>query len=443
MLRYDVWLTMLGVTVAVANLVMFRWVSRRRTDLNMRLRKDRGRLVGISMSGLQTIETLKANGAESDFFARWAGQQAKAVNGQQAIDQQSRSLAVLPPLLLSTNAALLLGIGGLRVMNGRLSVGMLIAFQALTASFLGPVGKVIDLGSTLDEVKGDMERLEDVLRSPVDPHVESWSGADVPDAHQRTVSDETVDHTSASLVTVAKLRGHLELRNLRFGYSRLDPPLIDDFNLVVEPGARVALVGGSGCGKTTIARLVCGLYEPWSGSVLFDGRPRAAVPRDVLANSFAIVDQEIFLFAGTITDNLTLWDRTVPEADLVHAARDAAVHEEIASRPGGYASTVEEVGRNFSGGQRQRLEIARALVNDPVLLVLDEATSALDATTEQVIDSNLRRRGCTCLIIAHRLSTIRDCDQIIVLDHGKIVQRGTHDELCAAPGPYEKLIAVE
>jgi NHLM bacteriocin system ABC transporter peptidase/ATP-binding protein len=440
MLRYDVWLTLLGVAVAVANLVTFRWVSRRRTDLNMRLRKDRGRLTGIAMSGLQTIETLKANGAESDFFARWAGQQAKAVNGQQAMDHQSRSLGVLPPLLLSVNGALLRGLGGLRIMDGGMSVGMLIAFQALTASFLGPVGRLVDLGSTLDEVKGDLERLDDVLRAPVDPHADARA---TPLAEPVAGPADAAQRGGAGVARGARLTGRLELRGVTFGYSPLDAPLLRDFDLVVEPGTRVALVGGSGSGKTTIARLVCGLYEPWSGSVLFDGRPRAEVPRGVLASSFAIVDQEIFLFAGTVAENLALWDRAVPESELVRAARDACIHEEIASRPGGYASLVDEGGRNFSGGQRQRLEIARALVHDPALLVLDEATSALDPATEQQIDDNLRRRGCACLIIAHRLSTIRDCDEIIVLDHGRIVQRGTHEALRAAPSHYAQLIAAE
>ncbi len=322
------------------------------------------------------------------------------------------------------STVLLLGIGGMRVMDGHLSMGMLIAFQALMLAFLAPVNRLVELGSTVQEVRGDMSRLDDVLGAERDARL----------AEEREGEADGGE---------ARLEGRLELRGVSFGYSPLDPPLIEELDLELRPGSRVALVGGSGCGKSTIARLVCGLYEPWTGQVLFDGRPRAEVPRRTMDASLAFVDQDIFLFEGTVRDNLTLWDPTIPEAQLVAAARDACIHEEVTARAGGYAGTVEEAGRNFSGGQRQRLEIARALVGNPAVLVLDEATSALDPATEQAIDDHLRRRGCTCLIVAHRLSTIRDCDEIIVLERGKIVQRGTHDELVAAPGAYARLMEAE
>lgn len=427
MARYDPVLTAVAVVTAVLNIAALRAMAARRIDLHIRLVQDRGRAIGTAMGGLVTIENLKATGSESDFFARWSGHYAKVVNTQQEIALQDQLLSALPPLLLTLSTAALLGIGGARVMDGEMSMGMLIAFQALMLAFLTPVAGLVALGNTAEEVAGDMERLDDVMRTP--PQFGAAGAPDPVDADEEE--------------TPAKLSGHLELRRLSFGYSRLEPALIQDFSLALRPGSRVALVGGSGCGKSTLARLVSGLYEPWAGEILLDGVPRSRIPASVLASSVAVVDQEIFLFEGTVAENLTMWDPTVAEADVVAAARDACIHDDVTARAGGYAGTIEEGGRNFSGGQRQRMEIARALVNNPTLLVLDEATSALDPSTEKAIDDNLRRRGCTCLIVAHRLSTIRDCDEILVLERGKVVQRGTHEELKDAPGLYAQLIATE
>jgi ABC-type bacteriocin/lantibiotic exporter with double-glycine peptidase domain len=328
-------------------------------------------------------------------------------------------------VLSSVNVALILGIGGLRVMNGELTLGGLVAFQLLMAAFISPINRLVSLGGRLQTVEGDMNRLDDVLRYRVEPAAGSTLGSEVS-------AEEPV-----------RLAGRLELRDVSFGYSRLDPPLVESLSLKLSPGSRVALVGGSGSGKSTIAKLVTGLYPPWSGEILFDGRPRVGVPPPVMTHSLAAVDQSIFLFEGTVRENLTLWDSTTPLPEIVTAAKDACIHEDIAARSGGYDSPVEEGGANWSGGQRQRLEIARALVGRPALVVLDEATSALDATTENLIDQNLRRRGCTCLIVAHRLSTIRDADEIIVLEKGKVVQRGTHDDLKDVDGPYARLISTE
>jgi NHLM bacteriocin system ABC transporter peptidase/ATP-binding protein len=421
---YDVVLTLVGVAVVSINVLALRWVSRKRVDGSRRLLQDQGKLHGTAIGGLQVIETLKATGRESELFARWAGYQAKTVNGRQHLDRYTQLLGSVPPLLTALNTAAILGIGGLRVMNGLLTLGELVAFQVLMVSFTTPVNRLVDLGGRLQLVEGDMSRLDDVMRYPADP---TAAAVAAPPPHEPV-----------------KLAGRLELRSVRFGYNRLEPPLIDGFDLVIEPGARVALVGTTGSGKSTVAKLVTGLYRPWSGDILFDDRPREEVPPAVLRSSLAAVDQSISLFEGTVRENLALWDETLPVARLVAAARDAAIHDDVAARPGGYESRVEEGGGNFSGGQQQRLEIARALAGDPTLLVLDEATSALDPATEQAIDAALRRRGASCLIVAHRLSTVRDADEILVLDRGKVVQRGTHHELMSeGEGPYARLIAAE
>jgi NHLM bacteriocin system ABC transporter peptidase/ATP-binding protein len=431
MLRYDVLLTVVGVAIATLNFVALRFVSRKRVDGNRRLVSERGKLQSASINGLQIIETLKSTGSEGDYFGRWAGAQAAVVNAERELGLPSQFLTSIPPLITALNTVVILSLGGLRVMNGDITIGELVAFQSLMASFLLPVSGLVTLGSQLQEVEGDMNRLDDVLRYERDPQL---AAEDRPDA---------AGVPSNAGIPPLKLSGYVEFKNLTFGYSRLDPPLIEDFNLSLKPGDRVALVGGTGSGKSTIARLLSGLFQPWSGEILFDGVPRANVPRQVLTNSVAMVDQDIFLFKGTVRENITMWDRTVPEANIIQAAMDARIHDDIATRTGGYDSLVEESGGNFSGGQRQRIEIARALAGNPAVLILDEATSALDPITEKLIDDSLRRRGCTCIIIAHRLSTIRDCDEIIVLDHGKVVQRGNHNELMRRTGPYTELIKSE
>lgn len=442
MMQYDMVLTLVSIGVVALNLAVLKFFSRKRVDLNQRLLQERGKVMGVAMGGLQTIETLKATGSESDFFARWAGQQAKLINSSQQLALTTHLVSAVPPFLLAVNTALILGIGGLRVMDGHLTMGMLIAFQALMLAFIQPVNTMVDLGGKLQEAEGDLKRLDDVLRAEPDAYVMRSTAPAVADAAGLDAPGLEAVAGGGGGVAV-KLTGHLELRNVSFGYSPLEPPLIEDFDLVLTPGSRVALVGGSGSGKSTVAKLVAGLYEPWDGQILFDGKARWEIPRHVLNNSLAIVDQDIFLFENSIRENITLWDATISDADVVRAARDAAIHDDIANRVGAYSGALEEGGRNFSGGQRQRIEIARALAGNPSILVLDEATSALDPGTEAVIDDQLRRRGCTCLLVAHRLSTIRDCDEIIVLDRGKIIQRGTHAEMAGVDGPYAQLIASE
>lgn len=427
MLFYDVFLTCIGLLTAVLNIIVLKYVSKSRKDASQKLRMDAGKMLGTSMNGLIVIETLKASGGESDFFAQWSGYQAKVVNAIQEMGSSSITLAVLPSVLTALNTVLILSFGGLRVMDGFLTMGALVAFQSLMHSFLTPVNNLVGLGGRLQELGGDMNRLDDVLKYKQDPILQG-----------NAKTSET--SPPAAGTGKNKLDGRLELKNITFGYSTLEGPLIKNFSLSMKSGSRVALVGSSGCGKSTIAKLVMGLYVPWEGEILFDGQPRSAIDRHIMVNSLSMVDQDINMFEGTVRDNLTMWDSTIPNAELIRAAKDACIHDMISARQLGYDSEVDEGGKNFSGGQRQRLEIARALVSNPRVVVFDEATSALDPVTEMIVDDNLRQRGCTCLIVAHRLSTIRDCDEIIVLHKGLVVQRGTHDELKDVEGLYADLI---
>ncbi len=426
MLQYDVPLTVIVVAFAAINVIVLQWVARSRTDANRRLIQEYGKSSGVAISGLQSIETLKASGLESDFFARWVGYQTKAANAQQELGLSNRLLGLLPTLLSTLAALSLLIIGGWRVINGSLSIGMLVAFQLLMQSFQGPVNNLVGFANTLQTLQGNLERLDDVLENKIDRVF----------SHQASAEQEKSD---AAFPTF-RLAGAIDIKNLSFGYSPLDPPLIENFSLSIRPGQRVAFVGGSGSGKSTLVRVIAGLYQPDAGEIRFDGQRVETIPRSVMTNSVAMVEQDILLFAGPIRDNLTLWDATISETSIRQACQDAEIEETILSMPYGYDAVLLEGGQNLSGGQRQRLEIARALVNRPSILIMDEATSALDSETERIIDQNLRRRSCTCLIVAHRLSTIRDADEIIVLERGKVVQRGTHDQLWQQDGHYANLI---
>lgn len=441
MFFYDVILTLVGLAVACLNIVVLNLVARKRKDANLKLQQDNGKLIGTSMNGLLVVETLKASGGESDFFAKWSGYQAKVVNGLQEMGTSSLVLNSTPAFLASLNTMLVLTLGGLRVMDGALTMGAVVALQSLMSSFLAPVNNLVGLGTRLQELDSDINRLDDVMMYEPEVGLTSDEGHEVVTKPHNTNAEYTEKTpVEDANVKAVKLEGYVELKGLTFGYSKLEEPLIKDFDLSLSPGSRVALVGHSGCGKSTISKLVMGLYKPWSGEILFDGISRSHLPRHVMINSVAMVDQEISMFEGSIRENLTMWDETIPESNLIRAAKDACVHDVISARAGGYDSLITEGGSNFSGGQKQRLEIARALVVNPRVLVLDEATSALDPVTEMKIDDNLRKRGCTLLIVAHRLSTIRDCDEIVVLQNGKVVERGTHDQLMNLKGMYTDLI---
>ena len=427
MFIFDPLLASVVAGLGAASAAIMRLITRSRVGENRRLLREQGKLQGIGMYGLRTMDTIQAVSAENDFFAHWSGYQARELAARQRFAELGHVIASLPGMfLIATNAAVL-GFGGWRVMEGEMTLGVMVGFYVLAANFLLPIGRLVRFADLFQILEANLQRLEDVLDAPKDQFFQ-----------ERTEpSSEAEGYFSRQL----RLSGQLELRNVNFGYKANREPLLKEFSLTIEPGQRVAVVGPTGSGKSTLALLVAGIHQPWSGEVLLDGHGRSHIPRGLLTNSVALVNQRIFLFAATVRQNLTMWNPEVPDQWVIDAATDAAIHEDILARAYGYDSPVEEGGRNFSGGQRQRLEIARALVNNPSLLILDEATSALDAVTEMRIDDALRRRGCSCLIVAHRLSTIRDCDLIIVLDKGRGVQQGTHQELMSnTQGLYYRLM---
>ena len=440
MLMYDVPLTIVSVTLTMMVVLVFRITSERVKNRSFKIEMETGKLNGITMSGIDMIESLKASGSENDFFMQWSGQQAKVLLETQRLVKTNTGNSIIPQLISSVQSILVLTIGALRVMDGHLTIGMLMAFQTLLSHFSSPINSFMSLGSSLLSANADMQRIDDVMDYPIPKIFKDDFEAKKPEALPDLREEKDKAAQKPVYQPIQKLEGYITLKNIVFGYSPLAAPLITDLNISFVPGKRVALVGATGSGKSTIGKLVSGLYAPWEGELLFDGKPLKDIERKVFAASVSVVNQSISLFEGTVKDNITMWDSTIPEEAYIQAAKDACIHDVITSRPNGYYSKVGEGGRNFSGGQRQRLEIARALATNPRIIIMDEATSALDAITEQTVDLNIRRRGCTSIIIAHRLSTIRDCDEIIVLDHGTIVQRGTHEQLLAASGIYKELV---
>lgn len=427
MLMYDIPLTLISLSLTILVVLIFRITSEPIKNKSLKLQMESGKLSGITMSGIDMIESLKASGAENDFFMQWSGQQAKVILENQRLAKINTSNSVIPRTISQLQNILILSIGALRVMDGQLTIGMLMAFQILLANFTGPVNSFLGLGADLLSASADMQRIDDVMEYPLPKKF-------------KEDYEEKSEVEVARYSPVNKLEGYISIKNAVFGYSPLEQPLINGLNIEFTPGKRVALVGATGSGKSTIGKLLSATCTLWEGEFLFDGKPLREIDRRVFASSVAVVNQNISLFEGSVKDNITMWDKTIPEEVYIQAAKDACIHDVITSRPSGYYSRVAEGGKNFSGGQRQRLEIARALALNPRIIIMDEATSALDAITEQTVDQNIRRRGCTSIIIAHRLSTIRDCDEIIVLDHGNIVQRGTHDQLLEQGGMYSDLV---
>lgn len=423
MLRYSVILTLIGLASVLVNLILSSIISKKRINITRVQMRDAGKLAGTTVAGIEMIETIKASGAENGFFEKWAGYQASVNTNMVRFQRMNQLLGLLPTLVSSLCDTAVLMTGVFLAMKGEFTVGMIMAFQGFLSSFISPATTLISAGQTLQEMRTDMERIEDVMKYPTDVTFEN--------------SDDSEN------IEYDKLSGNIEIKNVTFGYSRLAESLIKDFSMSLKSGSRVAFVGPSGCGKSTVSKLISGLYKPWSGEILFDGKPMSKIDRSVFTGSLAVVDQDIILFEDTIANNIKMWDNSIEDFEMIMAARDAQLHEDIMQREGGYQYKLTEGGKDFSGGQRQRMEIARVLAQDPTIIILDEATSALDAKTEYDVVKSIKDRGITCIVVAHRLSTIRDCDEIIVMDQGNVVERGTHEELMKNGGAYTQLVSNE
>lgn len=424
MIRYSVVLSLIGITAVGMNILSARWIAKNQVNLNRTLQIGRGRLAGNTVTGIHMVETIKASGAENGFFERWAGYFAQQHNAEVRITRFTQYLGSIPQFIQQIASVAILICGVYLILDGDFTVGMLLAFQGFLAAFLAPINQLIAAGQNFITMRAEMERVEDVM-------------------NYRTESRLSDKPSPSGRLKGGKLSGALEMKGVTFGYDRLSDPLIKDFSVQVKPGKSVAIVGGSGSGKSTIAKLITGLYPLWEGEITFDGRKREEIDEYTYKSSVAMVDQDITLFEDTIANNIRMWDTSIEDFVLILAARDADIHSAIVSRPAGFDHIIQEGGKNFSGGQRQRFEIARVLAQEPTLILLDEATSSLDAKTEEMVMRNIRNLGASCVIIAHRLSTIRDCDEILVLEKGTVVERGTHEELFRLGGRYHQLVSMD
>lgn len=422
MLQYSVALTVVGIVTVFINLYAARIISEKVMNMSRVVMREQGKVTSTTTSGIEMIETIKSSGAENGFFERWSGYLARESSESNRLLKTSIYMNTIPQFLVALANLSVVIIGGVLIVRGNFTVGMLLAFQGLISSFMNPALTLTNVGTTIQQMKASMERIEDVLEYEPDVKYD--------------------DEEEILLEEAQKLSGDICLKHVTFGYSKMAPPLIEDFNITIKPGSKVAFVGGSGCGKSTLTKLISGLYPAWNGSIEFDGKPISEINHMIFTSSLAVVDQDIVLFEDTIANNIKMWDSSIEDFEMILAAKDASMHEEIILRDG-YQCRLTEGGKNFSGGQRQRLEIARVLAQDPTIVILDEATSALDAKTEFQVINAIKDRGITCIIVAHRLSTIRDCDEIVVLDNGKVAERGTHETLMALNGKYAELITTE
>lgn len=419
LLIYSPMLTLIGIAGIVINMLLVQFTSGIIESSTMKMQQDQGKLVGAVFAGLNITSTLKASGAESEYTSRILGYYAKTIRMEQKLGKMQQIINAIPNVFDEVSNVLVLLFGGILVIRGEMTAGMLVAFTSLLDAFVDPVNKLVGFIQKIQTLKADMSRVEDIMRYG---------------------QDEKFIPSKKQVVMTSKLSGDVELRDIAFGYSILEKPLVEHFSFHLESGRSIAFVGASGCGKSTVSKIVSGLYLPWEGEIRMDGIPVRDIPKEILSSSVSTVSQKITLFSGTIRENLTMWNSSILEEDMIRAAKDACIHDVITQKPGAYEFHLDEGGANLSGGQRQRLEIACALTTNPTILIMDEATSALDPLVEKEIVDNIKRRGCTCVIVAHRLSAIRDCDEIIVMERGKIVQRGTHETLMNEEGHYQRLL---